>query len=80
MIWKEIKKWAEDSGYEVLKEKGKDVYLWTKHDDPSATGICNSVRQLATDIYNDKTGNEWLEYQKEYIRNKAIYISGDNYR
>lgn len=80
MIWTEIKKWARENGYDVLKTKGEEEYLWTKDDDPSVTGICHSVRQLATDIYNDKTGNKWLEYQQEYIRSKAIYISDDNYR
>lgn len=77
MIWTEVKKWAVNNGYEVLKEKGKDSYLWTKSDDPLATGIATSVKQLATDIYNHKTGNQWLEYQQEYIREKSLYISNN---
>lgn len=75
MIWTEIKKWARENGYDVLKEKGKDEYVWTKDNDPSVTGVASSLNQLATDIYNDKTGNAWVEYQREYIRNKSVYIS-----
>lgn len=77
MIWTEIKKWARENGYDILKEKGKDEYVWTKDSDPSVTGLATSLNQLATDIYNDKTGNQWIEYQREYIRNKSVYISNN---
>ena len=77
MIWKEIKKWARQNGYDVLKTKGQEEYLWTKESDPSVTGICHNIRQLATDIYNDKTGNKWVDYQQAYIKEKAIYLSDE---
>ena len=34
MIWTEIKKWARQNGYDVLKTKGQEEYLWTKESDP----------------------------------------------
>lgn len=80
MNFKEVKTWARESGYDVLKSKGQEEYLWTKEDDPSISGICHSVKQLATEIYNHKTGNQWLDYQQEYIKSKAIYISDNEYK
>jgi hypothetical protein len=72
MKWTEIKKWAERWGYETLKEKNTENYLWTKKDDPSVTGISIGVGQLATDIYNHMTNNEWVEYQKSYKKNQTF--------
>lgn len=74
MLWKEIKTWAKNHGYESFREKveGSDnqyEYYWAKIDDPSVTGLSLSVSKLATDIYNHMTDNKWLEYQKEYREN-----------
>lgn len=79
MQWNLIKTWAREHGYDVLKEKGKDSYIWTKVDDPSITGITDNLRQLSIDIYNHMTDNKWLDYQKEYAKTKEIHISFNEY-
>jgi hypothetical protein len=73
MQWSLIKSWAKEHGYTSFREKTKDPenpnqydYYWGKENDPSVTGMTNSVSKLATDIYNDMTDNEFIEYQKQY--------------
>lgn len=76
MLWSEIKRWARDKGYDVLKEKDDSIngatYYWAKIDDVNASGIAPSVSKLATAIYNHMTDNKWVEYQQEYQKNKEI--------
>jgi hypothetical protein len=64
MLWSEIKRWAKNSGYEVIKDK--DGYYWSKADDPSCSGISSGVGILARDIFNNKTNNKYIEYQNNY--------------
>jgi hypothetical protein len=83
VLWKEIKTWAKNHGYESFREKveGSDnqyEYYWAKIDDPSVTGLSLSAGKLATDIYNHMTDNKWLEYQKEYQENKTFHIASEN--
>ena len=40
-------------------------YTWTK-DDESAEGLATSVKDLATDIFNNLTGNKHIEHQLKY--------------
>lgn len=72
MTFKEIKSWAKKYGYEILKEKNTENYLWTKIDNPDATGLAVGIGETATQIYNHITDNKWLEYQEEYKRTKKI--------
>lgn len=65
MTLKEIKAWAKKYGYEILKEKNTENYLWTKIDDPSVTGIAIGLGNAATEIYNHITDYAWAEYQEE---------------
>jgi len=65
MIFKEIKSWAKKYGYDILKEKNTENYLWTKIDDPSVTGIAIGLGNTATEIYNHITDYAWVEYQEE---------------
>jgi hypothetical protein len=68
MKWSEIRRWAKDKGYTVVKDKDDNQYYWGKLDsnDPNASGVARSVSKLATQIYNHMTNNKWVEYQKEY--------------
>lgn len=73
MQWSLIKTWAKEHGYTSFREKTKDPnnpnnydYYWGKENDPSVTGMTNSVSKLATDIYNHMTDYKWLDYQEEY--------------
>jgi hypothetical protein len=66
MTFKEIKSWAKKYGYEILKEKNTENYLWTKIDTPSATGLAVGIGEVATQIYNDITNYTWVEYQEQY--------------
>ena len=71
MKWSEIKKWAKVKGYNVSREKAENTdkytyeYTWTK-DDESAGGLATSVKDLATDIFNNLTGNKHIEHQLKY--------------
>jgi len=68
MLWKEIRSWAKNKGYDTIKDKDDGKYYWAKldSDDPNASGVAGSVSKLATQIYNHLTDNKWVEYQKEY--------------
>ena len=76
MLWKEVKTWAKNHGYESFREKTSESdnsydYYWAKIDDPSVTGLSKSAGKLATDIFNHITDNKWIEYQKEYLENQT---------
>lgn len=70
----EIKRWAKDWGYTIIKEKDDTTngasYYWSKNDDPTVTGVSLSVSKVARDIYNHMTDNKFVEHQKEYQENK----------
>ena len=74
MTFKEIKQWAKQYGYEVLKEKGTERCVWTKVDDPAVTGMADTLSDTATQVYNHMTNNAWIEYQEEYKRTKEIKL------
>lgn len=70
----EIKKWAKDQGFDVVKEKDNSIngasYYWMKSSDHSVSGVALSVSKLATAIFNVISNNEWIEYQKEHKENQ----------
>lgn len=71
MTFKEIKSWAKKYGYDILKEKNTQNYLWTKIDDPSVTGLSVGLSETSTQIYNHITDYKWLEYQENYKKEKS---------
>lgn len=74
MLWSEVKRWAKDRGYDIIKEKDDSIngatYYWMKSDDHAISGVSPSVSKVATAIFNNITNNKWVEYQKEYAENK----------
>lgn len=68
MLWKEVKRWAKDHGYESSKKE--DSYSWFNVSDPSICGECVSVSKLAKCIFNLMTENKWIEHQNNYDANK----------
>lgn len=70
----EIKKWAKDQGFNVVKEKDDSIngasYYWMKSDDHAISGVAPSVSKVATAIFNSITDNKWVEYQKEFQEGK----------
>ena len=72
MNFTELKRWARSHGYDVLKEKGTEVCVWTAQNEPSVTGMADTLKDTATQIYNHITNNKWVEYQEEYKKNKEI--------
>lgn len=70
----EIKRWAKDKGYTIVKEKDDSIngasYYWSKNDDPTITGVALSVSKVATAIFNHISDNKWVEHQTEYQNNK----------
>lgn len=70
MTFKAIKSWAKKYGYDILKDKNTENYLWTKIDDPSVTGIAVGISETSKQIYNHMTDYKWVEYQEEYNKEK----------
>jgi hypothetical protein len=74
MLISEIKKWAKQHGYSIVKEKENDsfAYYWSKNDDSSISGVAYSVSKVATAIFNHITNNAWIEHQKEYKEKQEL--------
>jgi len=68
----EVKKWAKEKGYTVIKDKGDEekdeavTYYWYKTDDKNICGMAPSVSKVATAVFNNLTDNKWVEYQEQY--------------
>ena len=75
MLWSEVKRWAKDRGYDIVKEKDDSIngatYYWMKSDDHAVSGVAQSVSKVATAIYNHITDNKWVEHQKQFEENKT---------
>ena len=71
MLISEIKKWAKEKGYEVIKDKEDGLYYWAKLDaGPDASGVAKSVSKVATAIFNHLSDNKWLEHQIKFQEEK----------
>lgn len=70
----EVKKWAKEKGYSVLKEKDDSIngasYYWMKDNNPEISGVELSVSKLATAIFNNLSENKWIEHQKQFQESK----------
>lgn len=80
MLWKEIRTWAKNLGYETTKDKEDNKYYWMKIDDQGNQigGVEPSVSKLARAIYNHFSDYKWLDHQKAYEENlqlKKVEIS-----
>ena len=67
----EIKRWAKSHGYDVLKAKGTEECVWTKIDDPSISGVAETLKDTATAIYNSITNGVWIEYQEKFKKEQS---------
>lgn len=68
----EIKKWAKEKGYTVIKDKEDNQYYWAKLDaGPDASGVARSVSKVATAIFNHLTENKWVEHQIKFKEEQA---------
>jgi len=79
MLWKEVKSWAKNYGYDSLREKSQIEdnpnpydYYWSKQDNPEVTGVAFSVSTLAADIFNHMTNNQWLDHQQQYQKDLEL--------
>jgi len=83
MTINEIKRWAKEKGYSIIKEKNEDdthKYLWSKISDISISGTATSVSKVATAIFNHLTDNKWVEHQTKCKESKAdIKFTVSNY-
>jgi len=70
MRYTELVSWAKKYGYKV-ERYDSGLIKWNKIDDESVCGESENKDKIATDIYNDITDNEWLEYQRRYAEHKA---------
>lgn len=70
MLWTEVRKWAKDQGFDIVKEKDDSIngasYYWAKSSDHQVSGISLSVSKLARDIYNIISEDKWIDHQKKY--------------
>jgi hypothetical protein len=75
----EIKKWAKEHGYSLVKAKTDQEnlysYTWTTMYDPIFSGIEYSVSKVARAIYNHITNDAYVEHQAQYKANTAIDIN-----
>ena len=87
MKWTLIRSWAKEKGYKITREKSGDkdnpyIYNWSSPEwtdpiTPNTTilrqihGVCNSLSEVTTVIYNHMTNNAQLAYQQEYRALKA---------
>lgn len=68
----EIKKWAKEKGYEVIKDKEDGLYYWAKLDaGPDASGVAKSVSKVAAAIFNHMTEDKWVDYQTKFKEEQA---------
>lgn len=76
MLWTEVRKWAKDQGFDVVKEKDDSIngnsYYWMKTDNHNVSGVSFSVSKLAKDIYNTITDNKWLDHQNEFVEKQEL--------
>lgn len=75
MLWSEVKRWAKDRGYDIVKEKDESengaTYYWMKSDNHEISGVAPSVSKVAKAVYNNITDNKWVEHQKQFEENKT---------
>jgi len=70
----EIKKWAKEKGYTVVKDKEDGLYYWAKLDSgPDASGVAKSVSKVATAIFNNMTDNKWLDHQVKFQEDRSFH-------
>lgn len=76
MLWTEVRKWAKEQGFDVVKEKDDSIngasYYWAKASDHQISGVSLSVSKLARDIYNSITDSKWIEHQNQFQEKKEI--------
>lgn len=69
MTISEIKRWAKDHGFEVVKQKDDSIngssYYWS-NSTINASGVSQSVSKAARDIFNIMTNNKWISHQKDF--------------
>ena len=74
MLWSEVKRWAKNQGYDVVKEKDDSengaTYYWMKSDDHNISGVAPSVSKVAKAIFNNLTSDIWTEHQTKYTEDK----------
>lgn len=70
MLWSEVKRWAKQQGYEVLKET--DGYYWASISSIECSGVSKSVSKLARDIFNNINQDQFIEHQKIFRDNQDI--------
>lgn len=77
----EIKKWAKEKGYTVIKDKEDGLYYWAKLEaGPDASGVAKSVSKVATAVFNHLTNDQWVEHQIKFQEEKAeVKFSISNY-
>ena len=72
----DIKKWAKEQGYNIVKKEDDSVngatYYWNKIDNEEIKGQSESVSKVAKAVYNSITNNKWVEYQQKYSENQEV--------
>ena len=71
----DIKKWAKEQGYNIVKKEDDSIngatYYWNKIDNIEVKGQSISVSKVAKDVYNHITNNRWTEHQQNYTEKKS---------
>lgn len=71
----DIKKWAKEQGYNIVKKEDDSIngatYYWNRIDDININGQSQSVSKVARDVYNHITNNKWIEHQQNHIEKQS---------
>ena len=71
----DIKKWAKEQGYTIVKKEDDSIngatYYWNMIDNVEINGQSQSVSKVAKDVYNHMTNNKWIEHQQNYTEKQS---------
>lgn len=63
--WTEVKSWAKLNDFDISKTAKVDEYFWEDK-------VYYDLRSLVIDLWNRKTNNAYLDYQKSYRADHKI--------
>lgn len=59
--WTEVKSWAKENNFQISKTPKIEEYQWNEK-------TYDNLNELVADLWNKKTNNKFLDYQKEFKR------------
>lgn len=57
--WTEVRSWAKENNFQISKTTKMEEYQWNEKK-------YSNLNELVSDLWNKKTNNKFLDYQKEF--------------